>query len=259
MSTFLRGAAIVGCLLIGCLVCLVGAEASDHDDGENDLKARNLGLTDLYVFREDWQTGVDADSANLIFVMNVNQRAVARQEYYFSTRARYQFHVTRVNDIDVAPTGGQDVILRFEFGDPDSDGEQAITVTAIRDNQVLSTSTTSGGGTIETTSLADSTNDNLTLNTVSLGGENLTIFAGLREDPFFFDVVQFFKVRAGALGTGPSVGFNGEDSATDFTAGYNVSTLVVRVPISFLANGTSATAFDVWETIFVPTSLTPGG
>ena len=26
--------------------------ASDHDDGENDMKARSLNLTDLYVFRE---------------------------------------------------------------------------------------------------------------------------------------------------------------------------------------------------------------
>ncbi len=34
-------------------ICLAaGVQASDHDDGESDLKARALNLTDVYLFKE---------------------------------------------------------------------------------------------------------------------------------------------------------------------------------------------------------------
>ena len=45
------------------------------------------------------------------------------------------------------------------------------------------------------------------INQVKINGSTVGIFAGLREDPFFFDVDQFFRVRAGLAGLGPSVGF----------------------------------------------------
>jgi hypothetical protein len=48
-------------------------------------------------------------------------------------------------------------------------------------------------------------------------GSNLTVFAGLREDSFFFDVEQFFRVRAAALGTGPRTAFKEPSQAIDFT------------------------------------------
>ena len=48
--------------------CLLGVLASDHDDGETDVKSRALNLTDLYVFREDGQTNNGGDASNLIFI-----------------------------------------------------------------------------------------------------------------------------------------------------------------------------------------------
>ncbi len=80
-------------------------------------------------------------------------------------------------------------------------------------------------------------------------GSTLTVFAGLREDPFFFDVEQYFRVRAGLLGLGPKVGFR--KPGLDFAAGYGVNSIVVRVPRSFLQGKTTVTTFDVWETISV--------
>jgi len=44
--------------------------------------------------------------------------------------------------------------------------------------------TTASGGAILTTPLGAPDN----LNTISIGGSTLTLFAGLKEDPFFFDV-----------------------------------------------------------------------
>lgn len=242
-----RGGALV--LVLGLALAAIISPgllvASDHDDGEVELKGRHLNLTDLYVFREIDQNP-RAFATDLILVMNTNPRSVARQQYYFSTLARYEFRVTRVSNIDAAPTGAVDVILRVEFGAPDpSTKQQPVTVTAIKDGE---THVATGAW---TTSLAMAANP--VVNRLSLGGASVALFAGLREDPFFFDVGQYFRVRAGILGTGPVVGFR--SPGLDFTAGYNANAIVVRIPRAFLGSGA---VFDVWEEIWC-CSTTPGG
>src|SRR5712692_6919710 len=220
--------------------------ASDHDDGETDTKGRNVNLTDLYAFREGDQTGNAAQNSNLILVMNTNPRSVARQQYYFSARARYEFRIERAASNTAAPTAAglakPDIILRFEFSEPVGN-QQSINVTAIRDGVKM----VSPGALTTPLTAADTP----VVNSVSLGGSTLDVFAGLREDPFFFDVEQFFRVRAGFAGLGPSVGFR--PVGLDFTSGYNVNSIVVRVPIAFLQGATTATTYDVWETISVRT------
>ncbi|MEG4577616.1 DUF4331 domain-containing protein [Microcoleus sp. N3A4] len=220
--------------------------ASDHDDGEVDIKGRAVNLTDLYVYREKDQNSGAADG-DLVFTMNSNPRSVARYQYYFSTTALYQFHITQVGDVNSTPTGRADIILRFAFSPPNNTGMQAVAVTVVRGGSETVAKTTVNGGLIATTPL----NSNAVLNTVPVGGSNLTVFAGLREDPFFFDVEQFFRVRAGALGTGPKVGFKQPNQAIDFTKGYNVNTIAVRVPKAFLQAGTGANTFDVWSTVSI--------
>lgn len=213
------------------------AQASDHDDGEVDTKGRNLNLTDLYVFREKDQNP-QASSDDLILIMNTNPRSVARQQYYFSNRARYQFNITRVGDKEATPTGKPNVTLQFEFSSPNAKNEQEITITAIRDGKAT-----------RAKAMTTPLNGKPSVKQVSLGNHKLDIFAGLREDPFFFDVEQYFRVRAGALGIGPAVGFRDPSTAIDFAKGYNVNAIAVRVPIKFLQGRTSAKTFDVWETI----------
>jgi hypothetical protein len=213
--------------------------ASNHDDGELDLKGRALHTTDFFVFREQDQNPA-AGAGDLIFVMNVNPRSLPRQEYAFSTNAQYDIHVTRAMNNDAMPTGKTDAMLRFQFGAPGQDGSQPIKVTAVRDGATIA-----GSMGARTTPLAAAAAPIVT--PVTLGGGTISVFAGLREDPFFFDVEQFFRVRAGALGMGPKVGFR--EPGYDFTAGYNVLSIAVRVPRAWLAGSTSATTFDAWTTV----------
>jgi len=252
MVSFKKALAAFTAALVAGAIGWVGVRASDHDDGETDKKSRSLNLTDLYVFREnDQDTG--AAAGNLVFVMGTNPRSVARQQYYFSTNARYEFHLTQRMNVGAPVTGADDVTLRFEFGPPDASSQQAMTVTAIRNGSAISSTTKIGGGPILTTPLA--TAGTAINNNVELGGSTLKVFAGLREDPFFFDVEQYFKIRASWRAAFPgngSVGPRTLDTAVDFAKGYNVNAIVASVPISFLANGTGATTFDVWETISVP-------
>src|SRR6476646_2551325 len=105
-------------------------KASDHDDGEVDTKERNLNLTDLFVFRGKDQNP-NASASDLIFIMNTTPLSVALQQYYFSTKARYEFKVSRTNNNDATPTGVPDVTLRFEFDKPNAKGQQGIKLTTI--------------------------------------------------------------------------------------------------------------------------------
>jgi len=218
--------------------------ASDHDDGENDVKARALNITDLYVFNEEWQTGVASATSELILVMNSNPRSLARQQYYFSEDALYEIHVSRVGvDASVEnDTPADDVVLSFDFDAPSATTNvQNFIMTARLDNQTFTSST----GT--TTTLAAGTAGTNTVNSLVLNTSTIRVFAGLREDPFFFDVEQYFKIRGGS-----ATGFRAVADAIDFAAGYNVNSIVVGVPIPFLSGASGASVFDVWTTISLP-------
>lgn len=212
--------------------------ASDHDDPGSTEETKNQNLTELYVFTERSQNP-SVNSDDLIFIMCLNDRSVAGTQYHFNTDTRYEFHVSRVKSNDDVPTGVADGVLRFEFDAPGADNKQNITVTSIMDGKTMT-----GRG--MTTPIKDAPNNN----SVKLGDSELTVFAGTREDPFFFDVDQFFKVRAAAAaGNAGSVLF--KDTGVDFTAGFNVLSIAVRVPRKFLAGSSDVTSFDVWETISV--------
>jgi hypothetical protein len=246
----------VGVLALGLALSAIGLtssiqpaslKASDHDDGDIDVRSRALSLTDLYVFREG-DLNPNAKTDDLILVMNTNPRSLARQQYYFSDKAIYDFNISRVADKDSVPTGKPDVTLRFTFSPPNRNFQQQITLTTIVDGN--SKSFRGEGGKLVTTPIFTASNP--ALSQVSVNGSNLAVFAGLREDPFFFDVEQYFRVRAGAAGFGPAVGFRPASQALDFTKGYNVNTIVVRVPRKFLQASTDATTFDVWLSLLIP-------
>jgi Domain of unknown function (DUF4331) len=239
---FLSAVAISLAAIAGLTAIPPSAMASDHDDGETGTKGRNVNLTDLYVFRERDQNS-SAREGDLILVMNTNPRSLARQQYYFNTNARYDFHLSQAANRDATPTGQADRILSFEFGRPGSNRQQEFTLT-VRAGNYRPVDVARG----KTTPLAAQPNATPIVNTVNLEGSPVQVFAGLREDPFFFDVEQFFRVRAGAAGIGPAVGFRPASTALDFAKGYNVNAIVVRIPKSFLRG---AEVLDVWETISV--------
>jgi hypothetical protein len=246
-------------LLSGLISTPAALRASDHDDGEEPTKGRNRNLTDLFVFREGDQTGNTADNANLIFIMNTNPRSLARQQYFFSSTARYEFHVQRVGDRNTRAKGIDDLVIRFEFGNPNADSQQAITMTLVKFTNGTEASSTAVSLSPGLTTAAPpglvTPNATPVSNTGTADGQTVTVFAGLREDPFFFDVEQYFRVRSFILGTGadPNPGqankFRDLDHAIDFAKGYNVNAIVLRVPIALLQQGTTDTIFDVWETI----------
>ncbi|MGE0785525.1 MAG: DUF4331 family protein [Sandaracinaceae bacterium] len=71
-----------------------------------------------------------------------------------------------------------------------------------------------------------------------LTGGQVSVFAGLREDPFFFDLEGFQDT----LMTG-TLGFRND---VDFFAGKNSSAIVIELPLSAVSPANAA--FDVWGT-----------
>lgn len=233
--------------------------ASDHDDGENQFKERNLNLTDHLA----WVEG-----ANLNVAMYVNPRALPGYAYYFNAGARYDFHFTRVAAAGDAVTGKDDVILRFVFGTPnETTGTQSVNLSMVVDG-VETAAAAAGTTTPLATSVKDTTAE--IVQTTTIGSTSVKYFTGMRQDTFFFDVVRFFQVRSflaqvflankavslaancngDTLAPGGAL-FNKASCAPDFTYGYNVSAIVAQIPIAALAaNGEKV--FDTWSTISLP-------
>jgi hypothetical protein len=246
------------------------SRASDHDDGEIDLKSRALNLTDHFVFKS---------GNELAFVMYFNPRALASKQYLMSTNARYEFHVAKVASKTAAASTADNFVFRFEAGAANAAGVQPVTLTILKDGAVIGTHT--GMSTDFATSKA---NTGLTVNTGAAGGVNFKYFVGMRADSFHFDVTRFFQVRAflasrlfggaggngnanaslapncrgdtflqGILGTEPNADadgvnlFNPPSCAPDFTKNYNVTSIALNVPLADLGG----TVFDTWSTISV--------
>ena len=129
-SLFVAAGLLAGATALGTTYQI--ASASDHDDGELDLKSRALNLTDHYAFK----SGTD-----LSLVMYVNPRSLPQRQYDLSTNARYEFHVTKVANKTAQPSAAEDYVFRFEAGAPNPAGVQSITLTVIRNGTVIGTHT----------------------------------------------------------------------------------------------------------------------
>ncbi len=237
------------------------AMASDHDDGETSTKGRNVNLTDLYVFRKDWETQVAADASKLILIMNFNPRSLPGQQYYAADNARYEFHATRVGGANAnqkRPTGLEDVAIRVYHSAPDA-GQQSMTIELVKGGEVVATATKDiNNMAIKTTKLGMGE-----INSVVeiLPGVQIKVFEGLREDPFFFDVNAFFKTRSSLASHASNPGAGdikfapiltpATPKGADFTKDLNVISLAIEAPISLFQSSELEKTFDFWETISV--------
>jgi hypothetical protein len=248
--------------------------ASDHDDGETDLKARALNLSDHFTFKSP------GDPSQLSMIMYFNPRSLPGKQYFLSTKARYELHLTKVATRTTTPSGKDDYLFRFEAAAPDATGVQAVTLTVFKDGAKVGTHTGA------TTTIGASKAGTITTNSGKAGNIDVKYFIGPRADSFAFDVVRFFQVRAfladrffgGAGGKGnaaatlannclnePFLGllamppapdsdadkinlFNPPSCAPDFTKNLNVTAIVLNVPIAELDE---STIFDTWSTISV--------
>jgi hypothetical protein len=174
--------------------------AADHGDAPLAKANVPLDINDVYAF--------PGDGDNYVFVVTVNPLTMPGDTPEFDAAGLYQIKVDNNGDA-VA-----DVSYNVDF---DADGGVVVTKATGSDAATLD----NGGETI----IEGDTEEIVT-------DDGVTLFAGLSDDPFFFDLNAF---RAGLAFRNPG---------NNFFAGMNVSSIVLEVPKSdFAGSGTEA---GVW-------------
>jgi hypothetical protein len=200
-----------------------GAGAADHLDAPGltppggDMR---LDLTDTYALR--------AAGGRTALILNVNGLSKAGQQATFATgvpsvaatkRVSYNFRIDNNGD------ARQDVVLAVTFGNPNKQGVQKLQVR--RNGKVILNGKTSAFGRVAVNK-----------------GKGIRAFAGMRDDPFFFDLDGFLNI----LSSEPGKSFLGCTSPrSDKFAGSNVSSIVLELNRSLLTRGGSS-KIGVWAT-----------
>src|SRR5664279_1286222 len=239
-----RLAAAIGLIATAGTVAALGAApafvaGSDHLDAPTAKHDAKIDITDLYAFKA---------GAGTTLILNVNPLTspASSKAAAFSTKALYQFK------IDVNGDAVPDIAYRIRFGNTHlaSDGAVVQTYTIKRATFALARTNTWTGTTIAsggTTAYKRPARISPTLG----GG---LAFAGVRDDPFFFDLPGFVQFKSellkgttalGAPGGGAGTllgGFTGHDTF----AGTNVSSIAIWVPNKRL--GGTGRHVGIWGT-----------
>ena len=220
--TLYRGPILLTAALAVTAVTLARwVRAADHRDSSVLTANPARDIADIYSFRSP------ATPSNLVLVMTVSGfiPPAEASTTFFDPDVLYQWKIDSNGDavedlvVQAFATGsGADQVIHFRGPvAPEVTG----TASRIPDDEEL-------------VQVALSTED--TPVTASAGG--VTVFAGVRDDPFFFDLGQFQQIVAGN-----ATAFN--DPGTDTFAGTNVLALVFEVPISQLGGSSE---LGIWGT-----------
>lgn len=220
MRKFGIAAALSASALVAVAVLLVGVApqfsgAADHLEAPFVQTDGRIDINDVYAF---------TNGSNTVLALTVNPLAGVVSTTTFRSDALYQFKIDNDGDAEA------EIAYRIEFSAPDSNGKQELTLSRV--TGVDAENDTGTGVQIAKGKTAGS-DDSRRVNPIPGGGGKL--YAGLRDDPFFFDFVSF-----GTLTFCTTV------PAPDFFAGLNVSAIVLEVPTSDLLGATSD--IGVWAT-----------
>lgn len=210
--------------------------ASDHQDTPEVELSPRMDINDVYAF-----PGATADRMTLVMTTASPITPAQSPNAEFDPNLLYQFKIDNTGDgvedkvIQVTFAGGgasQQVMVR---------GPAAPPQTGTMNTLVTSGPVVRGGvGT-------------------SLGAASgMQVFAGLRDDPFFLDLEQFFRIVpdrkpvTGGLSQLPdqptATSFRPAGEAVDYLRGINTLAIVVEMPVSMLTDGAS-TKIGLWGTI----------
>lgn len=196
--------------------------AADHIDAPAVTGANSTStgadITDIYAFQSP------ADNSKIVFVMNVQglMSPAATSAASFPSNVMYEFNIDNngdnVEDLVIQALVQNGKLRVYGPVAPSVAG----TMSSVRTN-----------GTMTETMV---TAYNAGSPTVGSSSNGIKIFAGPRDDPFFFDLVRYKEIIGGTQTSFRSPG-------VDTFAGTNVMSIVVEVPKSMLG---SAATINVW-------------
>ena len=192
---------VLGLLAVAAIatVAAIPAVSADHLDAPAVKKDGRIDINDVYVFHPAKSQGQNLNRT--VLAVTVNPAAGVMSGTTFRPNARYELLID--NNGDARP----DITIRTQFSSVEN-GEQDYTVRRIKgdDSKIIARGET---------------------NEVE-NNDGVKAFAGLRDDPFFFDLANF---NNGATFCGGGLPVN------DFFLGLNTSAIVVEVPTSMIGSG----------------------
>ena len=239
-----RSAYAIAALVVAAASLLGGRRlrASDHQDTpEVELNSR-LDVNDVFAF-----PNAAGDRITLALTVASPITPAASATTFFDPNVLYQIKI----DTSAVPDGVEDLVFQVTFSGADA-SQQVKVVGPIPPPMIGVQSKLAQSG----SSVTGAINSNLGSST------GIQVFAGLRADPFFIDLSQFFKIlpdrrpATGALSVAqPAVGTwrplcladssNTATCARDFLKGINALAIVIELPVSQIkASG----KFGVWGT-----------
>lgn len=204
--------------LAGCIAASVYLIGADHIDSPT-IAGTGTDITDFYAFESP------ENDDNMVFVINV-KGLLAPSE---TAAATFEDDVMLEVNIDNSSTKDQmeDLVIQAMFDDgkvkvfgPVAPTEKGVNSTLMNNATAVEASITMYGEA-----------------PVVATANGMKVFAGPRDDPFFFDLNAYKAVIAGT-----ATEFNNPGS--DTFAGTNVLSLVIEVPKSSLGSGT----INTWVT-----------
>lgn len=191
--------------------------AADHIDAPA-VTGQASDITDVYVFRAQ-------DPNNLVFVANTQglltpgSTAAAK----FDENTVIEFNIDNNND------AVEDLVLQCKY---DAASNKMQVYGPVAPSETGKRSKLEGSVTAETVVSAYGGTA-----VTGTGATGIKVFAGPRDDPFFFDLDQYKKIIAGT-----ATSFN--NPGTDKFAGTNVLSVVVEVPKSLISSASGK--INVW-------------
>ena len=184
--------------------------AADHIDTPT-VTGQSSDITDLYVFRAQ-------DPNNLVFVANTQGLLTP------GTTAAAKFDANTVIEFNIDNSGDaiEDLVIQCKY---DAASNKMQVYGPVAPSEKGTRSKLEGSVTAEAVVTAYGAGSP----TIGTGATGIKVFAGPRDDPFFFDLDQYKKIIAGT-----ATAFN--NPGTDKFAGTNVLSVVVEVPKTLISS-----------------------
>jgi hypothetical protein len=215
----------------------------------------STNISDIYMFPSP------SNSNNVVVAMNVSPglaAGTAPATAYFDSGLMYQMKFdSKIAGEAVGSTPVENIVMQFLFTIP-TNGLQQVYVYGPSAPTTTGTNNPSIGGAI------GAGNINTSFQATTASGDSITVFAGERADPFFFDYNQFYGIfpNRNKGSTAPSClpgsgngscpqGFN--NPGTNSQATTNVLSIIVEMPKSLLQQNSTGPKVAYWATTSSPT------
>src|SRR5215469_209768 len=220
--------ALLAAAVAGSLSLASPTMAADHRDAPTIDDYSAIDINDVFMFRDPPCTTATCTSPNLVVALSTQAVAdpLFGSSYHFQENALYQLNFT--TSPDARPTAHIDFVFGPFGNGPACPTPQAAcqTFKAFFPEDIvvegLTTQGTAGPAPLK-----------LEITTVNIHNRQIKVFAGPREDPFFFDLVGFNRT----INSNPTqVLFTGNPThpGVDAFKGKNINAIVVEFPVDMV-------------------------